>query len=94
MRRHVPTILTGVSPRIAVELSQSELDSLDLAVSQGAFESREAAVQSALRTVLRRPGDEDIAEAYKQAYGGVPEDEKWGTAGLRLAAESVRGRRR
>jgi Arc/MetJ-type ribon-helix-helix transcriptional regulator len=83
-------MLTAVSTRIAVELSDRELERLDDAVARGRFESREAAVRAALRSVFALPSEDQIADAYRRAYGAVPEDERLGEVGLQLAAERLR----
>lgn len=78
-----------MSARIAIELSDRELEQLDRVVARGDFDSREAALHEALRNALC-PDEDELTEAYRRAYDQAPEDGAWRDVGLRLAADSLR----
>ena len=67
-------MLIGMA-QIAVRLSDEELSALDEAVSVGRYPSRAAAVRAGLAALVERERRLEIAEAYRDAYRKVPQDE-------------------
>lgn len=76
--------------RVSVELSHAKVAWIDRAVSNGLFESREAAIRGAINGPIGAGADQAaIAEAYRRAYAEQPEDEAIGGAGVRLLREAL-----
>jgi Arc/MetJ-type ribon-helix-helix transcriptional regulator len=78
--------------QIAVRLSDEELAELDRMVASGSYPSRAAVVRAGLAAMTERERRAEIAEAYREAYERVPQDEWFAEsaatiAGQRLAAE-------
>ncbi|MCB0829112.1 MAG: ribbon-helix-helix protein, CopG family [Solirubrobacterales bacterium] len=78
--------------QIAVRLSDDELAALDEAVAAGRYPSRAAAVRAGLAALGERERRREIAEAYREAYERLPQDEWFAESvaamvGGRLAGE-------
>lgn len=76
--------------QVSIELSNADVAWIDRAVSNGLFESREAAIKSAISGALGSGLDDAaIAEAYRKGYEAYPEDERLSEFGLRLLSEAI-----
>jgi Arc/MetJ-type ribon-helix-helix transcriptional regulator len=77
--------------RVSIDLSDAEIAWIDRAVATGLFESRDAAIKSAIDGALGYGWDDaTIAEAYRRGYEAHPADADLGEAGLGLLAETIR----
>ena len=75
--------------RIAVRVPVEDLGILDAAVARGDFPSRSAAVRAAVSVLVQGLGEAEIAEEYRRAYGGRPQERWIGEAGLVQLADTV-----
>ena len=79
-----------MSQQIAIRIPDDQLEALDQAIEDGAFESRAHAVREGLRQVLVELREQEIAQEYREAYTRYPDDPKVGRAGAKLLAEAFR----
>lgn len=79
-----------MSHQIAIRIPDDQLEALDRAVEDGAFESRADAVRQALKRLLTDRREQRIAREYREAYARHPDDPAVGEAGARLLAEAFR----
>lgn len=79
-----------MATRITVHLSDEELRALERAAKEGGFASAADLLRASIPRVARSASErQDIAEAYRSAYGGSPQDPKLGEAGAELLARIV-----
>jgi Arc/MetJ-type ribon-helix-helix transcriptional regulator len=76
--------------QLAVRLERSDLRRIDAVIERGRFPSRAAAIRAGLGLLLRAEREREIAEEYRRAYSGKPQEQWIGDAGLAAGAELVR----
>lgn len=81
-------MLSGM-PQIAIRLSDEELKTLDMAVSDGRFASRAAAMRAGLGALLREEKNREIAASYQAAYAKHPPDDWLAEANAELLDERL-----
>ena len=78
-----------MSAQIAIRIPDDDLSALDVAVADGRFPSRAAALREALTRLLRDERRHAIEEADRGGYGALPQEEWVGEAGLAAFAALV-----
>jgi Arc/MetJ-type ribon-helix-helix transcriptional regulator len=68
--------ITSYASQIAVRLTDRELQVLDSAVAQGAFDSRAEAVRAGVRLLERDLREARIAASYRAAYAAPLTDDE------------------
>lgn len=68
--------MTSYASQIAVRLTDRELQVLDSAVAQGAFDSRAEAVRAGVRLLERDLREARIAASYRAAYAAPLTDDE------------------
>jgi len=75
--------------QIPVRISERDMAELDAAIEKGRFANRSEAVRAGVELLLREEREREINEAYRRGYGGHPQEEWLGEAGLAAFAAFV-----
>jgi Arc/MetJ-type ribon-helix-helix transcriptional regulator len=80
-------ILCGMNRQIAIRLPDEDLAVLDAEVAAGHFPSRAAAVRAGVHEFVSAQRSREIADAYKRAYGAVPQEAWFAEASAQAVGE-------